>query len=231
MSKKIALVALIILLMVFGSLAAIGWYAMAYTALDMIKDNVQYMRQQIVLNNYQLSFDYSQLRIGSHYLQPKITMTKPRFTISNSEGTYYVSLPELDFISSFSQSHKYRLLVDEEYKILVQNKSNPKRVIAVAVSEYPDIWVNSSLLQAEQGNRQQTNYWFDEYKIKFPAETTLTIYDDGERVGEKLFSTRNYNLPSWQKLHFSYYPYVNSLLRLVAKIENEANKNSPDSAQ
>lgn len=213
--KKIMVIAGCILVLLIGSATAVMWYAMAKAAMKMVKNNALYMSQQVQVHQFQLAFDYEGLQIGSHYLRPKIVMTGPHFTLTNASGTYYIRMPEVEFIGSFNQYHKFEILPADS--VWIEKKNDPEKVYKVTPSEYPELFINSVSLEQETERLDQEYYWFSEYKLLFPKAITLEVQKGENEPETVVFDTRHHSFAQWERIHYRFYHHLNHLVQLAEK--------------
>ncbi|MDG1287198.1 MAG: hypothetical protein P8P30_06485 [Rickettsiales bacterium] len=193
----------IILLVVLGFTVFI-WIVMAGGLQQVVDDNLTMLKQNTILHDRELAFEYEEYGVERIGLSPALTLSKPVLVLRIEGVEYRMTAPEISFIGSFTQLQQVVLRAPEEVKLTVKKLDLPPHVFKVNLPDNIQISLSTEPAKSQ--------FW-ERYQLPEAITGTLKITDLNNGTEHSL----NYDFPATKRERLIL-PYSVKLLPVVKRI-------------
>lgn len=208
MRKWVLIIIAIILLLAVIAFSAFIWLAMAGSLQRLVEDNMTMLRQDLILEDRSLSFEYESYGVEMNGLSPSVAISQPRIVYKQADVEYRITAPEVSVIGSFAQLHEVTLQAPPQVQLTVKQKNAPPHILQL---ELPSNLKLSLLTEGDGSESHMLEY----YKMADAASGKIMVKDDKTGINMPV----KYFLPRTERKELGA-PYSQYLVPVLRKFSN-----------
>ncbi len=208
MWKWILGVVLLLVLLVGMAFTAFIWMSMALSLQNMVQDNLTQLRQDIILKDRAINFNYEDSGVEVINLQPAITLSTVQFTLRAGDTEYRLDAPELSVIGGFSSLQSVTLQAPAKVQLTVISPNHAPKVAQLHLPAH----LNLQLIS--QG---ASSHMWQSYQLPANLKGAIEI----EHAKSSFKTPLHYNTPPLSAKRALNAPYSTRLTPLFQKISSK----------